>query len=210
MKKWSVVFLALLAFACDFNADILQKEYPLFSSPSIFSETKYVIFLNTITHPGSSKILRYGCVWSMNPNPDIRNHRMIMNGAPPASQYGVNITEGLTMDYYWIRAYLETEHSIVYGNPVRFHCRFRSKQSVDDFYPESGTPGDSIILVGKNLNLDGPPLEVYLGDVKLAVVSVSENKLVVLVPSSSIRAKKSLYYVSHESSIVRIGEFEII
>lgn len=203
-------FMLALLSACDYEAEMLPKMFPLIKTEYADAGRDDVLFLGSILNEGTSPIRYYGFVWGIQENPKLSNHYYLYSGKPTDSYFSYTNKDGLTATDYWFRAVVITDSTVVYGQSVRFHNKFNSQQMVYGFNPAFGYAGDLVTISGKNLQLDGVQLSVYFGEVKVEIDSVNNTQLFVKVPNTQVykKVKISVLYPI-EKSRQNIGDFEL-
>jgi hypothetical protein len=205
-----VFFLVLFLSACDYEAEMLPKTYPLIKTESVDAGWDNSRFIGTIQKAGTLPIRYYGFVWSTHVNPDLSDHQYLTSGNPSPSTYTCLIEDGLTATNYWYRAVVITDSAVVYGQSLSFKNKFNSKQIVYGFSSTKGYPGDVITITGKNFLLDGFQVAVYIEKIKVNIDSISNTQLFVKVPNSLMHQKVRLDVLYPiENSLCFIGNFEI-
>ena len=205
-----VFFLVLFLSACDYEAEMLPKTYPLIKTESVDAGRDNTRFMGTVLNAGTLPIRYYGFVWSTHVNPYLSDHRDLSTGNPSQSTYTSLIEDGLTVANYWYRAVVITDSAVVYGRSLQYKNKFNSKQLVNGFSPTKGYPGDVITISGKNFLLDGFQTAVYIANIKVNIDSISDTQLFVKVPNSIVHQTVALDVLNPtENSLRLIGYFEI-
>jgi len=84
---------------------------------------------------------------------------------------------------YYVRAYAISEDFVVYGKTVEFVSLGSKAPVVKDFFPITGTWGDTITVVGENFSNENLTNKVKFGDSNGKVVRSSKDTLLVEVPN---------------------------
>ncbi|MGM0581555.1 MAG: IPT/TIG domain-containing protein [Bacteroidota bacterium] len=103
-------------------------------------------------------------------------------------QYSKDISSTLEENKeYFVRAFIETDDLIVYGNQVKFISLGGSAPILSDFFPEAATLGDTINLYGENFSYISN--DVKFNETKANVISISDTLLKVVIPDELEKAK---------------------
>lgn len=179
-----IIFTVLFSLLnCEKDAEVQPKEYPyvITNSPGINSEGAE--FSADITDIGNQEILKYGFVWSTESNPTIQDYNKLFEDKASKGIYTCTVNSGFAKgNTYYVRAYILTDKYEVYGNVKSFISLGSLPPVIDDFEPKSGPIGTRVVIEGKNFALSKTGNSVKFGNVDVIVDSVSENKLVVIIP----------------------------
>jgi hypothetical protein len=186
MKKhffcWCTLVLVLLS-ACSFDAEMLPKTYPLIETALPNPDYTGATFNASIVRRGTKPILTHGFVWSTQENPDMNNNFIVNDGEVSEDDYSIRVVDGLTPNYYWVRAFVTTQDNIVYGKARKFRCNYMSTPSISGINPKMGKSGEIVTVEGKNLALDGELTTVFFGVYKATILSKGNGFLVVQAPT---------------------------
>lgn len=168
--------------ACEFDAVLKPKAYPLVETLEPVVDSDGVLLRACIRNRGSEPFLRFGFVWGMVSDLTIDDQHVLIDGNMESDTFSIKIFDGLTLDDYWIRAFVEIEAFESYSVARHFSCKYSSKPILTDFHPKRGFAGDTIVIEGKNLKLGSLETSVCLGDLPVPIVSCTSEKLMVKVP----------------------------
>ncbi len=185
--KFIIIIAASLFFTnCERDAEVQPKEYPYVITNSPTVNSNGAEFSADITNIGNQEILKYGFVWSTEPNPTIQDYNKIFDDKANKGIYTCNVNYGLAKGQtYYVRAYILTDQYEVYGNVKSFNSQGSLPPVIDDFEPKFGPIGTEVTIEGKNFALLKNGNKVKFGDIEVLVDSVSENIMKVKIPPIS-------------------------
>jgi len=182
-----VLINILILFGCS------EREYP---QPFPIAITYEVVnissegaeFRGSIESLGTDqKIIKYGFEWVESDNPKIKSSFLVISDNIKEGSFSKKVTNDMLVGAnYLVRAFVQTDKLIVYGNPISFVSKGSQPPTIVDFTPQRGFDGTEIIIEGINFSPTQLRNLVKLGDAILEVVSASETELKVILPSSTL------------------------
>ncbi len=207
-----LVSLSSLLIKCD-KDEITSRNYPrLKTLPVSDINSEGAKFNAEITFRGNFEVTNYGFVWGESENPTVENSdRVIYSENINSSQFSERIETTLKEEVsYFVRAFVETNDFIVYGENVSFLSLGSNGPELTDFIPKSGHLEDTIRISGSNFGRIKSNIEVEINQIKVEVVEFEETELVVLVPNS-LSVENSTISVSVSGHITSFDEeFELL
>ncbi|MBN1968730.1 MAG: IPT/TIG domain-containing protein [Candidatus Delongbacteria bacterium] len=170
---------------CD-KDEITSRDYPRLKTLPVSEITEEgAIFNAEIIFRGDFEIINYGFVWAESENPTISNsERIIYSDNIQSNNYSETIETTLKENVpYFVRAFLETNDYIVYGENVSFISLGSKAPEIYSFSPTSGTWGDTINITGDNFSYIKENNNVELGELKAQIISSTDSTLSALVPA---------------------------
>lgn len=182
-----ILFISLLSLLlkCD-KDEITSRNYPrLKTLPVSEITTEGARFNAEIIFRGDFDVINYGFVWSESENPTIENSdRVVYATNIQSDNYSEAIETTLKENVsYFVRAFIETNNYIVYGENVSFISLGSKAPEVFSFSPITGTWGDTINIIGNNFSYIEENNKVELGELIAQVISSTDSTLSVLVPA---------------------------
>lgn len=188
MKSHTFLFwlinTAILLSACT-NEDFSGRSYPRLNTLEV-SEigSNGALFKARIVYRGSFTIKEYGFVWSeaTEPTTDL-SEKVHYSDNIKTDQFSSQIKTTLKQfkDYY-VRSYLITDNYVVYGDEKKFLSLGSEAPSIVSITPNAGTWGDTIRITGKNFSIRNTSNKVFLGDLEVVPIFVSDSLLMIIIP----------------------------
>lgn len=178
-----LLFLLGLLLGCN-KYEVMPREYPRIKTlPVTENTTEGVKFDAEIILRGDMEILSHGFVWG-GPNPTKeRNHTRISFDALQDNNFSQIIVCELRKGVnYHMRAFVETNDFIVYGENVEFVSLGTYTTDCGGFSPKVGILKDTIDIKGVGFNFRNGSNKVRFGNTVAEVISSSDSLLRVIVP----------------------------
>jgi hypothetical protein len=181
-------FLLYLAFySCKKDATPEPTDYPFI----ILSEVKDITsegttFNANITNLGNQRILDYGFVWNDSTSKPTINS-IIKSFGNNASLGEFNYRANFDLERgktYNVRAYVKTDKVIVYSNVRSFISGGCLPPIINEFYPDSGSIGRVVTIIGKNFSSKLTNNKIYFGLIQANVVKCNSDTLLVQCPNT--------------------------
>ncbi len=184
--KFSLIFLLFL-LGCQ-DIEIGLKDYPRIKTNLVSDITSDgAQFSAKILDIGLSTIVDYGFVWGSNETPTFNNYKISSFQQNPIVvedlEWTANITTDITSDIINVRAYIQSENFLVYGNVVQYTGKGSAAPRINDFTPDScSLGGKKIVITGEYFSQKKENIKVFIDNEQLILLSVSSDRLVVLTP----------------------------
>ncbi len=188
MKKQILVLLSIvLLFSC-------RKDDPLVpvvltGQPAFYGRTG-IEFRANITSLGNQAVLDCGFVWSDELGYfSILDSKHISHGAPKSTgEYSEKVTTGFPPDVkdYYVKAYLKTEQTIVYGEQVRFDAPNNAYPIIDSISLPIVFPGDTILIYGKNFDPTAGALFVIVNSNYVSPFFTTRDSIRFIMPDKGL------------------------
>ena len=198
-KLVTVLLVSSLGFLvhCD-KDEVTARNFPRLKTLPVSEITPNGARFNAeIIFRGDFEVLNYGFVWSENENPTIENSdRVIFAENILSDNFSEIIETTLREDVsYFVRAFIETNNFIVYGENVGFVSLGSAGPELMDFLPKSGHVEDTLRLKANNFGRIKSNVEVNIDQIAAEIVGFEETELSVLVPNL-LSSEKSTISVS--------------
>jgi hypothetical protein len=156
---------------------------------------------------GTFEVLNYGFVWGEKENPTKEDSDRVIYAENIQStgfseMIETTLKEGTA---YFVRAFVETEDFIVYGENVSFISLGSKAPNLLDFSPKRGNLEDTIRLSGANFGRIKSNIEVEINQIKVEIADFEETEISVLVPGS-LSAEQSTISVSVSGNTASFDE----
>lgn len=205
----NILFIFLLGFLvkCD-DDEVTSRSYPRLKTLPVSEITSEGAKFNAeFIFRGAFEVLNYGFVWSESENPTLENKdRVIYSENIQTESFSEKIEstlkEGTT---YFVRAFVETNEFIVYGENVSFISLGSNGPELIGFSPKSGHLEDTIRISGSNFGRIRSNVEVKINQINVEVVDFQETELLVLLPNS-LSVENSSISVSVSGNITSFDE----
>jgi len=186
----SIVAIALLII----NTSCRDWDYPQ-NFPIVFTDdvssinSEGAIFNGSVESLGvNQNIIKYGFVWSelnmpsLNSSPFLQQSKDIQSG-----KFSIivnsDLVEGMV---YYVRAFIQTDKFVVYGNQVMFTSKGSQSPEILDFVPKEGFDGTEVIITGKNFSTRIEGNSVNIGSNLCQVIVASDSQLKIITPSTNV------------------------
>jgi hypothetical protein len=210
----SIAFLLFLAsYSCKKDAVSESTEYPFV----ILSEVRAITsngatFNASVTNARNQKTLDYGFVWSDSAS-DPTINSIIKSFGNNASledfsfKANYDLEKGKT---YGVRAFVKTDKFVVYSNIRSFISEGCLPPVFTKIYPDSGSAGHVVTIVGKNFSSKISNNKLYFGTIRASVVKCNSDTILVQCPNTlqTIVTNVSLE-VANQQSIYKL-KFKLI
>jgi hypothetical protein len=192
ISKW--LFILLLFAGCTKDAEFISRDYPFVLTQDVEVHENGVTLKAEIVDLGKEEIIQYGFVWSDRSLPTISNSHEFVKGNPAKGFYQIDVDYDLRKKQnYYVRGYILTKKSIVYGNEIIFTSLGSNPPVITDFNPKFGPIGTVVIIDGNNFSQSIVSDTLKFGD-KIAVIdSVFKDHLYTHVPEVTIPEKVNLF-----------------
>lgn len=214
-RKSKIVFLYLSVILIFSGFVTCQKdkfavrEYPRLNTLEVTNiSTTGAVFNAEIISGNPADIIEYGFTWDTGQTPSIYyNDKVNITGVMAGNQFSAAIHSSLKKNVpYYVRSYIKTAQVLVYGKTVSFLSLGSEVPIVTDFFPKSGTWGDTIKITGKNFRNKNNGNSVKLAGIETEVVSCSDTTIQIIVPIA-IKSKLSKIIVKGPDNIVVVDSF---
>lgn len=183
MKKNLYIILSLLLIACEKDATIAPKPYPI------------------VTTNEATEVDATGATFSAKKfntkGKDIIDFGFIVEGGGDSFKYSAFNSEDIT-DFsfrckvdigpniiYTVQAYIASSEYFVKGNKVSFASNGSEKPEILDFSPKSGFDKTSMFIIAKNLSQFLNRNSVYLNEHQCNIKSIKNDTLFLETPTMS-------------------------
>ncbi|WP_436516383.1 IPT/TIG domain-containing protein [Ekhidna sp. To15] len=184
----NIFFVSLLALLvkCD-EEDITSRNYPRLRTLSVSEITADGARFNAeIIFRGEFEIINFGFVWSENESPTIESSdRVIYSENIQSEKFSETIEttlkEGVS---YFVRAFVETNDFIVYGENISFVSLGSLAPNIVEVTPTDIFYLDTIEIKGRGFSYLISQNEVKLGEAIAPIVALSDTVIKITVPNS--------------------------
>ncbi|MEM6377859.1 MAG: IPT/TIG domain-containing protein, partial [Bacteroidota bacterium] len=186
MKNLNLLLLLCLILLAGCQKDeIALRPFPrLETLPVSEISDEGAVFNGLVFESEGQAVLRHGFVWASRRIPELNRDGIISElGAPKAARFSMEIRSGLRIgEPYTVRAFIETDQYVVYGNPTSFKSLGSSVPILTSVEPAQASWGDTITVRGKFFSQDTSSIEAFLNSVSLKVVSTSSTLAQFVIP----------------------------
>ncbi len=197
----TVFFLFILFYSCEKETEINMSLVLTGEVTDINNEGAK--FNGEISNLSGEEIMEYGFVWDNVKNPKIENaQKYIVYDPPEKSTFQTQISTTLkdSINYY-VRAFIKSKTSVIYGNEVIFNSRGSVAPKIKNLFPESGNINDTILIIGENFSYRNYDNKVFFGEYSSSVVKAKQDTLWVIAPSKlkSLNSSVSVSIIDNKS-----------
>jgi N-acetylneuraminic acid mutarotase len=185
----NILLVIVIGFTttCEKDEEVTSRDYPRLNTLSVSNITlEGATFNAEIMFRGDFEILNYGFVWNRVQNPTIEYSDRIIYSQNIQSNTFSEIVENTLAKAttYYVRAFVETNDFIVYGENVSFYSLGSKGPDLIDFLPKSGHLEDIITISGANFGRFSSNVNVKINQINAEIVSFQETEISVIVPNS--------------------------
>ncbi|MEQ8239913.1 MAG: IPT/TIG domain-containing protein [Cyclobacteriaceae bacterium] len=186
LRNALLIFLLALLVNCT-EDELTSRDYPRLNTLAVKDITsKGAEFNAEIIFRGNFEIINYGFVWRENKNPILEfSDRVIYSENIQSNEFSeiidITLKEGVS---YFVRAFIETNEFIVYGENVNFNSLGSNGPELIDFTPKSGHLGEVVTITGENFGRIDRNVKVQIGGINASIISHSQYELTVITPST--------------------------
>ncbi len=188
MKKLKFIFYILL-ICCGLTTcrkeEVASREYPRLNTLEVTDVTASgAVFNAEIISGNVADVIEYGFVWAKTTSPTTNtNDQEIIQGKLTSNRFSAKIHSALLKGVtYYVKPYLKTSTTLVYGKFVSFVSEGSDAPVILDFTPKTGTWGDTIKITGKNFRSINKDVVVKIGELQVTVASICDSVIRFAVP----------------------------
>ncbi len=185
-RNFLLVSLLALLVKCD-EEDVISRNYPRLKTLSVTEITSDGARLNAeIIFRGEFEIMNYGFVWGESENPTLESSdRVIYSENIQSERFSETIKTTLKEEtLYFVRAFVETDDFIVYGENISFMSLGSRAPNIEVVTPINIFYSDTVTIRGKGFSYLTSQNEVKLGEATAPIISASDTIIKILVPLS--------------------------
>jgi N-acetylneuraminic acid mutarotase len=185
-KRFKCIFALLALFLGCTKEEVTPRVYPRVDTGEAYDITSEGATFKGEIIFSSVEIKDHGFVWSAGTSLQVQYANKISLG----TKAGVGSFESRCErslepgKKYYVKAYAISEDFTVYGETVEFISLGSKAPVVKDFFPVTGTWGDTITVVGENFSDDNTINKVKFGEATGRVVRSGKDTLMVEVPNN--------------------------
>jgi hypothetical protein len=179
--------LVILFFGC------IEREYPQ-PFPIVFTKNIENITVDGVEFVGSAEslgsnqeIISYGFAWGEMEKPTINSSYTTISDNIKVGSFSKVVNNDLEEDVlYYVRAFIQTESLIVYGNIESFTSKGSKAPLITEFSPEKGVDGAEITIKGNYFSNKPERNHVKIGNLTAKVTSSTETEIKATSPVSEL------------------------
>ncbi|WP_456462107.1 IPT/TIG domain-containing protein [Reichenbachiella sp.] len=186
IRNISFIFLLAFLIKCEEN-EVTSREYPRLSTLAVTEINEEGAKFNAkFILRGDFEVIRYGFVWGNEVNPTLEsNNRMIISENTQSDNFSAAVKTTLVPETsYFVRAFVETNDYVVYGENVSFESLGSGAPDISGLHPLSLFYNDTLVINGQGFSYLADENEVKLGELVVDVQSYTDTLLKVVVPES--------------------------
>lgn len=185
--KYFIAILVLSLSNCEKDAEIISKPYPYVTLEDIIDISNTGVCLKAkIVNSSNVQIEEYGFVLDFGNKPTIANRKITVGINENTEQFQCKIESDLLKNVsYSVRAYVKTNNYIVYSNEERFVSKGCIAPKIKKIYPDYGSPGKLITIVGGYFSETAINNIVKFNAEKATVIFSNIDTLIVQCPMAS-------------------------
>lgn len=183
--KYSIlIFFVVILVQCE-RDEITGRNYPRLKTLAVTEITPEGAKFNAeIIFRGNFDVINYGFVWSENENPTITNNdRIIYSDNIQSNTFyksvQTTLKEGVS---YFVRAFVETNDYLVYGENVKFLSLGSGAPNITSVTPLEISFGDTVFIKGSNFSYIKVQNSLKFGSVKATIIAASDTLIKAAVP----------------------------
>lgn len=142
----------------------------------------------------SQNVIKYGFVWGETKSPTIQSSNSFVSVKIKQGDFYKDVSNDLKIDQvYFVRAFIQTDLLIVYGNTLQFKSKGSATPIITDFTPKEGYDSTVVIIKGKNFSGSTDGNEVRFSVWLAKVLEASDTLLKVKSPKTP---QAAYHYIS--------------
>ena len=171
----------LIVFACK-EEELIPADLVVLTSTIVNISPQGTIFAGKILANNDLTSVEKGFVWDTISNPSIEKSHYVSTGKLTNGEFSEQIDFDLISGKkYYVRAFIQTEKNIIYGNEAIFISKGSKGPIIESFTPEIGTRGDTILIRGNYFSARKTNNIVKVGRYKCSVIEATKDELKVVV-----------------------------
>jgi N-acetylneuraminic acid mutarotase len=209
----SVILVAFLCFISSCKDWEYPQKFPIVLTEKIVNVNPNGAELHGCAESlGSSQdIISYGFVWSESEMPTLNSSYISISDNIHKGAFFKTINYDLASNkVYYVRAFVQTNSIVVYGNQVIFTSQGSLPPKIIDFAPKKGFDGTEIIIKGQNFS---PRLErnlVQIGTLNCQVISATDSLLKIKSPITNLVGDYKISITVAGKLVVSETEYSIL
>jgi hypothetical protein len=194
ISKLFVLIVPVLFTSCTEN-DVTSRDYPRLNTLEVTNISQNGATFNAqITYGGNCEVLSFGYVWSKSDNPTLESsEKIIYTENIKSGTFSATILTTLEKGVsYFVRPFLITQDYLVFGKVVEFFSLGSNAPIISDFYPSTGSLGDTITIIGTGFSFRSTSNIVKFSNAISLVVFSTDSLLRVTVPENLANTSASI------------------
>lgn len=211
LAKLGVLSLCIsLLTGCE-EAERGPKDYPFVQMDKVDVLSDGVIFQARITSLGSQNILSFGYIWNETDNTEFEAwSKKELTGTLSPGTFQAEIHTDIVKDQvYYVRPYIKTVETTVFGPVSGFTGRGSRTARVTDYGPKEGFDGTVIKMKGANFSQRQGNLSVFIDNAPAEIIRSTEDSLIFRIPVTPLIGWVPFKVVSGDREIVIENAFEV-
>jgi N-acetylneuraminic acid mutarotase len=210
------VFFLLVGFFF-FISSCKEWEFPQ-NFPLVFTEEIVNVnfegadFIGRVESLGvNQNIIDYGFVWAESNMPTLSSSKVSFSQAIRKGIFSKTIKNDLIAGKtYYVRAFVQTNELVIYGNEVIFTSQGSRQAIIMDFLPKEGFDGTEISIKGQNFSSRLEGNLVKIGELKCQVISATDTLVKIISPITSLVGDYKISVEVADKLIISETEYSIL
>ncbi|THD67591.1 hypothetical protein E7Z59_07985 [Robertkochia marina] len=186
IKRSSLILLCVIIISCE-SEEVISRKWPgLTTLPVTEITPEGVTFNAEIFDRGDFEMENYGFEWYVTDNKNTKHHSsdLIKTGNVSGDFFSQRVEVTLEKDVsYIVRARMQTKDFVIYGEEVLFKSLGSNGPQLKQFFPQSGSLGDTITIVGEYFGTRDTRAGVYFGDLPAPILKKTSDTIWATVPT---------------------------
>ena len=182
----SFLYLLFFCLCCCAKEEEFPKEfkYPYLEVQSAIADNSGIKVVANVKLQGTADVKEYGFVYQLiSAN---QQNEMKVQATLTEKKLSAVLTKGLVeRGSFQIRAYAIVDDKTVYSPAVSAVSLISSRPAITDFSPQEGPDFTDITITGSSFTTDQYKISVFIGPIRLYVISADYNKIVARVPEGA-------------------------
>ena len=186
--KYTLVLFVLFLWSCTEKIEVEPRDFDVVKTLAVTNITADgALFRAEMLFRSTDDVKNYGFVWSDSEDPTLlTSDKVIYSDTSDPAKFSSIISTTLEKDKtYFVRGFVETENTIVYGEVVEFVSLGSNAHTISEVRPLVGTIGDTVVIVGKGFSHDLMKNKVTFDDHTATIAIANDTLLKVIVPNAS-------------------------
>jgi hypothetical protein len=206
MRHYLAVIAIIMFIGCSDDTPQQALKIESVSSESI-GDTVY--FTGKALIPPEKVVVKMGFAYATNQAPTVKDQTLLYTGTESAV-FRLPMLNIADKEVRYARAFVQTQHDLIYGEPLKFYGLYHERVILHSFLPLAGTAGQYVKIYGIGFGYDKDRIKVFFGDLQAEVESVATDRLVVKIPAYSKTQSVDVVVERNGERFPMVGRFQLI
>jgi N-acetylneuraminic acid mutarotase len=206
LTKYLAAIAIIVFVGCADNA----PQAPKIESISSVSIGDTVYFTGKAIIPQKTAIIQMGFVYGTNQAPTLLKDKTLPYTGIESAFFRLPMLNIADNEVRYARAFLQTQHDLIYGEPLTFYGLYHEPVIINSFLPLEGKAGEYVKIYGSAFGSDKNNIKVFFGDLQAEIESMSSDRLLVKIPAYSRPQSSAIFVERNGAKFQAIGNFKLV